>query len=68
MYEMMIGGVVTILENRSQQEVATKVDIKGRAVKPETSRWQIVVELIRNAFFRAILPSFEKVATGQGKR
>lgn len=67
MYEMMVGGVATILENRSQQEVATKVVIKGRAVKPETSSWQIVVELLRNAFFKAILPSFEKEVTGSGK-
>jgi hypothetical protein len=65
MYEMLIGGVVTILENRTHQEVATKVDIKGRANKPETSTWQIVVELVKNAFFKAILPSFEKRVTGK---
>lgn len=60
MYEMMVGGVAMILENRSHQEVATRIDIKGRAINPETSTWQIVVELIRNAFFKAILPRFEK--------
>ena len=68
MYEMLVGGVAFILENRSHQEVATKIDIKGRANHPETSTWQIVGELIRNAFFKAILPSFEKEATGAGKR
>jgi len=60
MYEMLVGGVATILENRSHQEVATKIIIKGQANKPETSTWQIVAELIKNAFFKAILPSFEK--------
>ncbi|NVN90074.1 MAG: DUF748 domain-containing protein [Desulfuromonadales bacterium] len=60
MYEMMIGGVATVLENRPHQEVATKVDISGTLNKPEISNLQIVVELIRNAFFKAILPSFEK--------
>jgi uncharacterized protein DUF748 len=68
MYEMMIGGVAKILENRPHQEVATKADIKGSVGKPETSTWQIVGELIKNAFFKAILPSFEKEATGAGKR
>ncbi|MDD5286548.1 MAG: DUF748 domain-containing protein [Desulfuromonadaceae bacterium] len=68
MYEKMIGGVAKILENRSHREVATKVDIKGKANKPETSSWQIVAELIKNAFFKAILPSFEKEVTGGGKR
>ncbi|MEI6208162.1 MAG: DUF748 domain-containing protein [Desulfuromonadales bacterium] len=67
MYEILIGGAVTILENRSHQEVATKVVIKGQANNPEISTWQIVVELIRNAFFKAILPSFEKMLTGPGK-
>jgi len=66
-YEMMVGGVAQLLENRPHQEVATKADIKGRAGSPETSTWQIVVELIKNAFFRAILPSFEKEISGAGK-
>ena len=60
MREMMIGGVAKVLENRSRQEVATKADITGSLENPETSTWQIVVELVRNAFFKAILPSFEK--------
>lgn len=68
MYEMMIGGVATILENRPHQEVATKVNITGPVNKPETSTLQIVVELIKNAFFKAILPSFEQVVTGKAKR
>ena len=68
MYEMMIGGVATILENRPHQEVATKADIKGSVGNPETSTWQIVGELIKNAFFKAILPNFEKQTSGAGKR
>ena len=68
MREIVIGGVATLLENRKHQEVATKVDISGPASKPETSTWQIVVELFRNAFFKAILPSFEKEVVGTGKR
>ena len=68
MYEMLIGGVATLLENRSHQEVATRADISGPAGKPVTSSWQIVAELVKNAFFKAILPSFEKEATEAGKR
>ncbi len=68
MREIVIGGVATLLENRKHQEVATKVDISGPASKPETSTWQIVVELFKNAFFKAILPSFEKEVIGAGKR
>lgn len=68
MYEMMIGGVAQLLENRTQQEVATRVDISGTVGNPETSSWQIVAELIRNAFFKAMLPSFDKSVSGAGKR
>jgi len=67
MYEMLIGGAASLLENRSQQEVATRADVSGPVGNPETSTWQIVAELIKNAFFKAILPSFEKEVTGAGK-
>jgi len=67
-YEMMVGGAAMLLENRSRQQVATKVDISGSLEKPETSSWQIIVELVKNAFFKAILPSFEREVSGAGKR
>jgi len=67
MYGMLISGVASLLENRSQQEVATMADISGPVGNPEASTWQIVGQLIKNAFFKAILPSFEKGATGAGK-
>jgi hypothetical protein len=68
MYEKLIGGVAKLLENRSQQEVANRIDISGPLGNPETSTWQIVGQFIKSAFFKAILPSFEKEATGAGKR
>jgi hypothetical protein len=67
MYEKLVGGVAKLLENRSQQEVAIKTAISEPVENPETSTRQIIVELIKNAFFKAILPSFEKEATGAGK-
>ncbi len=67
LYEMMVGGVSKILENRSHQEVATRVDIKGPVGNPHTSTLQMVVELIKNAFFKAIIPNFEKGIPGTGK-
>lgn len=67
-YEMMVGGAAGLLENRSRQEVATKANISGSLKKPQTSRWEIVAGLLKNAFFKAILPSFEKEVSGAGKR
>jgi hypothetical protein len=50
----------TILENFLRDEVATKADIAGPLDNPQASTWQVVVTLIQNAFFKAILPGFER--------
>jgi hypothetical protein len=68
LYEMMIGGVAKILENRSREQVATRVDISGPVGNPNTSSWQIALGLIKNGFFKALLPGFEKMTPGTGKQ
>jgi len=68
MYEMMVGGVAGLLESGRTGEVATKVDISGPLKKPEVSTWQIIGRLIKNAFFKAILPGFDREVSGQRKR
>jgi hypothetical protein len=67
-YEMMIGGAAKLLKNRPTQKVATKLNVTGQLGKPETNTWQIIVELIKNAFFKTILPNFEQEASGVGKK
>ena len=64
-YEMLVGGVAGLLENAPRGEVATKTDLKGSASNPRTSTWQIVVNLLKNAFFKAILPGFDAEVTKQ---
>ena len=61
-FEGVIGGVTDLLKNTPREEVATKVDVSGPVKQPKASTWQIVVHLIQNAFFKAILPGFEKEA------
>lgn len=61
-YEVLVGAAAKILENRQSQDVATKVNIKGSPNDPQASSWQIVAQLLKNAFFKAILPGFEKEA------
>jgi hypothetical protein len=48
------------IENVPRDEVATKVDMSGSAQRPRTEIVQIVIGLIQNAFFKAILPGFEQ--------
>jgi hypothetical protein len=52
--------VSALLENFPRDEVATTADIAGPLDNPQASTWQVVVTLIQNAFFKAILPGLER--------
>jgi Domain of Unknown Function (DUF748) len=58
-YEGLVGGVGELLENIPRDEVATKAEISGRLENPRANTWQVLVNLIQNAFFQSILPGFE---------
>jgi hypothetical protein len=60
MYEGIVGGVANLLENRRRDEVATVAKIEGPVGNPDSSTLEIIGHLIRNAFFDAILPGFER--------
>jgi hypothetical protein len=59
-YEGVVGGVSTLLENRPRDEVATVADISGPVENPNSSTLDIVLGLLRNAFIKAILPGLER--------
>jgi len=59
-YEGIVGGTMTVLQNRPRNEVATQADVSGSLKNPEMSTWQVMAKLIQNAFFKAILPGFKK--------
>ena len=60
LYERTVEGVAKLLENRPRDEVATRADIAGPLEDPKASTWQVVVNLLENAFIKAILPGFER--------
>ncbi len=59
-YEAVVGGVLGALENAPRKEVATQTDVSGPVENPQADTWQVVGNLIQNAFFKAILPGFAK--------
>jgi hypothetical protein len=61
-YERVVGGVAKVLENRAREEVATKTQVSGRFDNPKVSVMETIVKLVENAFFRAILPGFDREA------
>ncbi|HEX7529311.1 MAG TPA: DUF748 domain-containing protein [Thermoanaerobaculia bacterium] len=60
LYEMLVGGVAGLLKNHERKEVATVANVSGRIDGPRTNGWQIAFRLIENAFFRSILPGFDR--------
>jgi hypothetical protein len=71
LYEKLIGGVSKILENRTpRKEVATKTAIHGElggTGGTRISTGEALINLIRNAFLRAILPGFDAELSGGGR-
>jgi hypothetical protein len=66
-YERVVGGVGKLLQNRPRDEVATKVELHGRLANPKASTVEVLVKLVENAFFKAILPGFERELRAGGK-
>jgi hypothetical protein len=60
LYERIVGGVSKVLKNAPREEVATVVVISGPLPDPKASTLQAVGNLVRNAFFKAILPGFDR--------
>ena len=58
--EGAIEDLSIFLENVPRQAVATKAHVSGQTSRPQTEIIEIVIGLVQNAFFKAILPGFEK--------
>jgi hypothetical protein len=59
LYEALVGAGATVLET-FREPVATKVELSGPIEKPEASAWELVVGLLRNAFWRALVPGIDR--------
>ncbi|HSS48426.1 MAG TPA: DUF748 domain-containing protein [Thermoanaerobaculia bacterium] len=67
LYEKVVGGVAHVLENRRGED-ATVADLSGPLSQPHTSTWEVVSNLVSNAFVKAILPGFRKEVETARKR
>ena len=65
LYERLVTGVSKLLKNPPREEVATKIDVGGRIDQPQTSTIQAVLNLLRNAFIKAIMPGLEQEASSR---
>src|SRR5262249_31848965 len=58
--EKVVSAASKILKNRPREEVATRAEVQGRLDNPQVGTMQVIVNLIQNAFFKAILPGLER--------
>ncbi len=59
-YSRIIDAASELLKNTPRGEVAALSEVSGPVENPRASTWELVVTLIQNAFFEAVLPGFEK--------
>jgi hypothetical protein len=58
-YEKLVNAATQVMKNTPRGEVATKAELAGPVDNPQASTWELIVTLIQNAFFEAVLPGFE---------
>jgi len=59
LYEGIVNVAAKILKNRPRREVAAVMNVWGRLDQPQIRVWEVVQDLLRNAFIEAIFPGFE---------
>jgi hypothetical protein len=62
LYEKAVEGVSKVLKNLPRREVATVVTLSGPIDGAQPNTVEVILKLIQNAFFKAILPGFERQA------
>src|SRR6185436_4408986 len=60
MWEVMVGAAGVVLRNQKEGQIAAKVPIEG-TFKDQTitHTWYAIVDLLRNAFIQALIPSID---------
>jgi hypothetical protein len=59
MYEGIVGAVASLLENVPRDQVATKTEISGDLKNMNVNTWELIGNLLKNAFIDALAPTFE---------
>ena len=59
-YEGLVESLADLFKNTPRDEVATETTLSGPVTDPRASTWEVLVNLVKNAFFKAIIPGFKK--------
>jgi hypothetical protein len=59
LWEGMVGTAGQVLKNQEEDQVATKINFEGSVENPDTSLWNTIANILRNAFVRALQPAID---------
>lgn len=57
--EAVVGAVAALLKNKNTDKVAAKIPFEGRYDDPNMDVWEAFFSVLRNAFVKALMPTFE---------
>jgi len=66
LWEVLVSWATSLLKNSDTKQVATKIPLEGDFDKPAPDVWAAVVNLLKNAFVKALMPGFDHSADGGG--
>lgn len=61
LWEGLVAGAYQLLKNKSEDQVATKIQIKGKLDDPHINIFSGIVSILKNAFIHALKPTVEDV-------
>ncbi len=59
LWEGTVGSVGQVFKNQEKDQVATKISFEGNIEDPNTSTWNTIVNILGNAFIRALQPAID---------
>lgn len=59
MWEGMVGTAGQVFKNQEEDQFATKINFEGTIENPDTSLWDTIANVLRNAFVRALQPAID---------
>ncbi|UPT68485.1 MAG: DUF748 domain-containing protein [Sphingobacteriales bacterium JAD_PAG50586_3] len=63
LYEGLIEIGSWFVENHKEDNIATRIEIEGNLDNPKISVWQIITDLLRNAFVKAFFQSIDNTVS-----
>jgi hypothetical protein len=58
-YEAVVEAIAWVFKNHNKEQLATKVEFEGNIKNPNIDIWELIGQVLKNAFIQALYPSLE---------